>query len=585
MKKKSYQNKANSKRKEKFDCLIKNSITSCFKSKTIGNEEVCSSLYKNFEEFSLHFSSYKVIPMMSFLLTEKQQSDRYKKNGHNPIYSSCQNHLQSYVALFFFTLIATVLQAQKPNILLIVSDDLNTRIGPYMNIDKHTPHLDKLAMEGVQFTHAYSQYPLCGPSRASLMSGLYPETNKVLTNIDQPGSYRKENPYLAHHPSLAGFFREKGYFTARVSKIFHMGIPGDIENGGPGGDDPESWDYAYNILASETLGPGELELLSPKNHHYGSNFARMIIPNELEGTQADYMAASQAIAILENRAGKVAERGTNKQRMKKDAPFFLAVGFIRPHVPLIAPENCFVPYPENEVVLPPVKIGENVPEQALRRRNYKIWGMSELQQRRTISSYMASVRFMDQQVGRLLDALNRLKIRNETIVIFLSDHGYNLGEHDCWSKVSLWEGSVRVPFIISVPGYENNYNSTCETITELIDLYPTLTELCGFSDQQPAILQGKSLAGYLSGEKKEDRNANAYTVSYLGKDATLRTNRWRYTRWGEETGETNEELYDHHSDPEEYINLADVPDYMNVLLEMRQKFEAARKKARSTLNN
>ncbi len=529
--------------------------TSCFKSNTIRDEVV----FKN-------------------------SSDRSEKCGNITLFSFRKNPIRFYFIFFFFSYIPIVLQAQKPNILLIVSDDLNTCIGPYMNVDKHTPHLDRLSREGVQFTRTFCQYPLCGPSRASFMSGLYPETNKVLTNIDQPGSYRKETPALANHPSMAGFFRKNGYFTARVSKIFHMGIPGDIENGSSGGDDPDSWDYAYNILASETLGPGELELLSPKNHHYGSNFARMIIPNEFEGTQADYMAASQAIAILENRTGKIAEKGTNKQRMKKDAPFFLAVGFIRPHVPLIAPENCFVPYPENEVVLPPVKIGENVPEQALRRQNNKIWGMDELQQRRAISSYMASVRFMDQQVGRLLDALDRLKIRNETIVIFLSDHGYNLGEHDCWSKVSLWEGSVRVPLIISVPGYENNYGSTCETITELIDLYPTLTELCGFSSQQPAILQGKSLAGYLSGEKKEDLNTSAYTVSYQGQDASLRTQHWRYTRWGEETGMANEELYDHQSDPEEYINLADIPDYKNVLLKMRQKFEDAREKARLTIS-
>ncbi len=474
--------------------------------------------------------------------------------------------------------------AQKPNILLIVSDDLNTRIGPYMDIDRHTPHLDRLADEGIQFTRAYCQYPLCGPSRASLMSGLYPETNGVLRNNDNPGSYKKETPALANHPSMAGFFRENGYFTARVSKIYHMGVPGGIERGEPGGDEPDSWDYAYNVMAPETLSPGKLELLSPKNLHYGSNFARMIIPDGMEDTQADYLAASQAIAILENRAGKIPEQGRNKQRMKKDAPFFLAVGFVRPHVPLIAPKNCFVPYPEDEVVLPPVKIGDNIPQQALRRQNDKIFGMNELQQRQTISSYMASVRFMDQQVGRLLDALDRLKLRNKTIVIFLSDHGYNLGEHDCWSKVSLWEGSVRVPLIISVPGYGNNYGTSCENVAELIDLYPTLTELCGFSDREPAILQGKSLADYISGEKPEEIKNFAYTVSYQGNDATLRTSRWRYTRWGNEMYAGNEELYDHKNDPEEHINLVGNSDYNDVLEEMRKKFEEAGNKARSGLN-
>jgi len=484
---------------------------------------------------------------------------------------------------FFMLLLQSALNAQKPNILLIVSDDLNTRIGPYMEIDKHTPHLDRLANEGVRFTRAYCQYPVCGPSRASFMSGLYPETNGVLNNNDQPGSYKKETPALANHPSMAGFFRENGYFTARVSKIYHMGVPGGIERGEPGGDEPDSWDYAYNVMASETTGPGKLELLSPKNTHYGSNFARMIIPDQLEVTQADYMATTQAIAILENRAGKLPQDGTNKQRMKKEAPFFLAVGFVRPHVPFIAPENCFLPYPEDEVLVPPVRMGRNVPEKALQRQNEKIFGMNELQKRQTISAYMASVRFMDQQVGRLLDALDRLELRDETIVIFLSDHGYNLGEHDCWSKLSLWEGSVRAPLIISVPGYDNSFGTSCTTITELLDLYPTLTELCGFAGQEPVILQGKSLTRYLKGEKQPDKDAYAYTVTYQGSDATLRTDRWRYTRWGENILQGNEELYDHLNDPEEYVNIADNANFQSVVKEMRSKFEQAREKARTGL--
>lgn len=487
------------------------------------------------------------------------------------------------VTFIFLLFLSPCLKAQKPNILLIISDDLNTRIGPYMDTDKHTPNLDQLAREGVRFTKAYCQYPICGPSRASLMSGLYPETNGVLGNNDQPGSYKKETPALANHPSMTGFFRENGYYTARVSKIFHMGVPGGIERGDPGGDEPDSWDYAYNVLGPETLSPGKLELLSPKNLHYGSNFARMILPDELAYTQADYLAASQAIAILENRAGKVPEHGTNKQRIKKDAPFFLAVGFVRPHVPLIAPENCFEPYPEDEVQLPPVIVGDNVPEEALRRQNDKIWGMNEIQKRQTISAYMASVHFMDQQVGRIIDALDRLEIREETIVIFISDHGYNLGEHDSWSKVSLWEGSVRVPMIISAPGYEKNFGTSCKAITELIDLYPTLTELCGLSDEKPEILQGKSLVNYLEKSEAIDPEAHAYTITYGGKGASLTTDRWRYSRWGEDVEDENEELYDHKDDPEENVNLIEDPGKKEILKEIRKKFELAREKARSGL--
>jgi arylsulfatase A-like enzyme len=484
-------------------------------------------------------------------------------------------------AIMALVLLSAALHAQGPNVLFIISDDLNTRIGPYMEITNHTPRLERLAAEGVRFTRAYCQFPLCGPSRASLMSGLYPESNGVLTNNDQPGSYRKETPSLAHHPSLAGYFREQGYFTARVSKIYHMGVPGGIERGEPGGDDPDSWDYAYNVQGPETLSPGKLELLSPGNLHYGSNFARMILKDGTEGTQTDYMAVSQAIAILESRAGEQIPQGTNKQKIKPGAPFFLAVGLVRPHVPLIAPQNCFTPYPEEEVTLPPVLIADDVPEDALRRQNMKIWKMNEIQKKQTISAYMASVRFMDQQVGRLLDALDRLDLREETIVVFVSDHGYNLGEHDCWSKVSLWEGSVRIPLIISIPGSTESHGRTSTSIVELIDLYPTLTELCGLQGDQPAILQGKSLLPFLYGGSEDTGTALAYTVSYGGKAASIRTSRWRYTRWGEEIAVGQEELYDHLQDPEEHHNLASDPGLKELMAELRIQFEIARNRARS----
>jgi arylsulfatase A-like enzyme len=493
--------------------------------------------------------------------------------------------MRSFAISFILFLSAfQIVCAEKPNILLIIADDLNTRIGPYMEVDKHTPQLDRLAKEGVRFTRVYSQFPLCGPSRASFMSGLYPETNGVLTNNDQPGSYKKETPALKNHPSMAGFFREQGYFTARVSKIYHMGVPGGIERGEPGGDEPDSWDYTYNVMAPETLSPGNLELLSPKNPHFGSNFSRIILADKHEETQADYMAASQAIAILENRAGTVPEYGTNKQRIKKNAPFFLAVGFVRPHVPFVAPKNCFDPYPENEMVLPQHKIGENVPTEALKRQNHNIWGMNEIQQKQTIAAYMASVRFMDQQVGRLLDALDRLSLREETIVIFISDHGFNLGEHDCWGKVSLWEGSIRVPMIVSVPGLEKNYGKSCSSVSELIDLYPTLTELCGFTNKQPEILQGKSLADYLRGQPVNNTQNLAYTITNGGKAFSIRTEKWRYNRWGETAELTNEELYNHEDDPEEQANLAGDPDFNIILQQLRARFEEARKRARNGLN-
>ncbi|MGK7393326.1 MAG: sulfatase [Candidatus Cyclobacteriaceae bacterium M3_2C_046] len=486
------------------------------------------------------------------------------------------------ILLIVFCLIClnpTLILGQKPNILLIISDDLNTRIGPYMDIDQHTPNLDRLASQGVKFSRAYCQYPICGPSRASLMSGLYPQTNGVLRNNDQPGSYKTETPALADHPSMAGFFRENGYYSARVSKIYHMGVPGGIEQGASGGDDPTSWDYAYNVLGPETQSPGDLELLSPKNLHYGSNFAQMILPDQFASSQTDYLATSQAIALLESRMGSIAPGATNKQKIKPDAPFFLAVGLVRPHVPLIAPASCFEPYPEQEVSLPSGKVSENVPEQALRRQNERIWGMNEQQKKQTISAYMASVRFMDQQVGRLMDALDRLDARRNTIVIFVSDHGYNLGEHNCWSKISLWEGSLRVPLIISAPGFEASRGKTSHSVVELIDLYPTLIELAGYDQQIPEILQGESLVPLIEDTELIKKNATAYSVSYGGKDGAIINSAWKYTCWGEGVGAQNEELYHLLKDPEEYQNLVDDPSYREVLEEMRKNYDSNRQTA------
>lgn len=482
------------------------------------------------------------------------------------------------LGVFLFGFLPKGYSQDAPNVLFIISDDLNTRIGPYMDLEAHTPNLNRLAQEGVRFARAYCQYPLCGPSRASIMSGLYPETNGVKGNQHVSGSYRGSNPKLKDHPSLAGFFREQGYFTARVSKIFHMGVPGGIERGEAGDDDPDSWDYAYNVMGPETLSPGVLELLSPGNLHYGSNFARMVLADGTESTQTDYLAANQAIAILESRAAAVADRARNKVKIKPQAPFFLAVGLVRPHVPFIAPERNFKLYPEESMLVPDSSLSPQVPEEAQFRRNAGIWDMNERQKKQTISGYLASVQFMDEQVGRLLQTLDRLDLRKNTIIVFLSDHGYNLGEHDSWSKVSLWEGSVRVPLIIASPEAGQGQSQVYMGVTELIDLYPTLVDLCGLSAKAPRILQGKSRADIFRSAPARPSADLAYTITRGG--SSIRTERWRYTRWGEKGLTGKEELYDHQNDPEEKINLAVDPAFRKRLLDFRKRWEKRREKAR-----
>ena len=497
--------------------------------------------------------------------------------------SACLYAIRELGFVLLVAATAAVAQAQeRPNFLFVVSDDLNTRIGPFVDpsLELHTPNLDRLAADGITFTRAYTQYPLCGPARAAFMSGLYPETNGVMGNLYEPGSYRTATPSLAGHPTLASFFRERGYYTARVSKIFHVGVPGGIERGEAGSDDPDSWDYAANIMAPETLTPGHLEKLS-KGDHYGSVFARMILPDGNGFSQADALAADQAIAILENRAGTKPPNARNRTKLKEDAPFFLAVGFVRPHVPFIVPERHFAHYPYEEIDLPDVPNNDldDVPDEAKRLSNAARFGMDVTQQRKFIAAYYASISFMDEQLGRLLDTLVRLDLRDNTIVVFISDHGYNLGEHTCWQKWNLWEESVRVPLIISVPDMSNAGVKT-DAIVELIDLYPTLAEMSGLGSQAPSILQGESLVPLLDSPANIDPSAIAYTMT--GSDgASLRTDRWRYNRWGENANRDNEELYDHDKDPMEYQNLARDPTYLPVLDRIRAQFEQMRQHART----
>jgi len=464
---------------------------------------------------------------------------------------------------------ANRLPDNPPNVLLIFSDDLNTRIGPYLAQEGHTPNLDNLAKRGVQFERAYCQFPLCGPSRASIMSGLYPETNGVLGNQHVVGSYRGSNPALADHPSLAGFFREQGYFTARVSKIFHMGVPGGIERGEAGDDDPDSWDFAVNIMGPETLSPGEIELLSPQHPHYGSSFARMKVPDTLQETQTDYLATSQAIAILESRAARTIPGATNKLKIKPAEPFLLAVGLVRPHVPFIAPDNCFDPYPDEDMTIPNAQIDPDLPAPAYANRNDRIWKMNEEQQRQSISGYLASVRFMDQQVGRLLAALERLDLDENTIVVFVSDHGFLLGEHDSWQKVNLWEGTIRVPLIIADPRSSNQHGRKAGNITELIDLYPTLAGLCGLTDKLPDRLDGVSQAPLIASGKPTNAKRLAYTITNRGKYASIRQGPYHYIRWGEMAADGNEALFHLENDPEEHKNLAASAAHAEILIQMR----------------
>jgi iduronate 2-sulfatase len=442
--------------------------------------------------------------------------------------------------------------ARNPNVLFLMSDDLNTALSGFGHPQCKTPELDKLADRGVCFENMHCQYPVCGASRASLMSGLYPYTNGTLGNN---GTLRGSMPDVL---TMSQLFRNNGYRVGRVSKIYHMGIPFEIIAGTAERDDPHSWDEVVNIKAPEQNAPGKITHWSPKDK--GSQTFEGVVADGGDLAHADGMAASHAIEFL---------------KRNKDNPFFLACGFVRPHVPLVAPAKYFDLYDRDAMVAPVVPENDldDVPG-IIRgyKRNSTTYGVTPELHKGLLEAYYASVSYMDAQVGRVLAALNELGLADNTIVVFSSDHGYLLGHHHKFQKQHLFEESTRVPFIVSVPWMAGQHGKATRHITELIDLYPTLAGLAGL--KAPGILQGESLLPLLKNPAAKNWKKNiAFTISRSGGES-IRTHDWRYTQWG--FGKSGMELYDLKNDPAEFHNLAHKPKYSAQLKELRKQLEAKR---------
>jgi iduronate 2-sulfatase len=440
---------------------------------------------------------------------------------------------------------ATSQQTRRMNVLFIASDDLNNHLGAYGHTIVKSPNLDKLARRGMRFDRAYTQFPLCSPSRTSLLTGLRPDTTKI---YDLATHFRSTIPDVVTLPQL---YRQNKYFVARVGKIYHYGVPGQI--GTSGLDDPESWDRVINPRGRDKDEEELVHKLTPQRA-LGSSLTYL----RAEGTdeeQTDGKVASETIGLLE---------------ANRDRPFFIAAGFYRPHCPFIAPKRYFDLYPLDKIVLPeePSQHLADVPEAALWTKPAN-WGLSQQEQREAIQAYYASITFMDAQVGRVLDALERLKLAENTIVVFWSDHGYLLSEHGQWMKQSLFEESARVPLIIAVPGMKTKGKASSRTV-ELLDIYPTLADLCSLPP--PSNLAGKSLRPLLDDpQSKWDKPALTQVQRTVdGKvimGRSIRTERWRYTEWDE--GRQGVELYDHSTDPREYKNAAKDPKYTKTISELR----------------
>lgn len=437
----------------------------------------------------------------------------------------------------------------RPNVLFIISDDLTaTAVSSYENQACQTPNIDKLASEGIRYTRAYTQYPVCGPSRASFMFGYYPnatQTYGYVSGREQVGPDKR---------SMSQLFKENGYYTARVSKIYHMGVPIDIELGSDGKDDAASWTEKFNSQGPEWQADGEAELV--QNNPDG----------KIERKGGNVMTIVKATGDdLVHSDGKTAKKAVELIRKHKDEPFFLAVGLVRPHVPFVAPASYFDPYPFEKVVLPKKVEGDwdDIPKRGINYVTSKNGEMSTEQEKKAVAAYYASVAYMDAQVGKILNALEEEGLADNTIVIFTSDHGFHLGEHDFWMKVSLHEESVRVPLIIKVPGKKP---AVCDSFVELLDLYPTLTEWAGVATK--SALQGKSLVKTFDDPDHKVRDL-AFSVSQGGKSFLLRNNDWAYIQYDEDAG-AGIELYDMNNDPEQHNNLATAPEHAQTVLRFQK---------------
>jgi uncharacterized sulfatase len=452
--------------------------------------------------------------------------------------------------------------AERMNVLFVVSDDLCNVLGCYGHPVVKSPNVDRLAAKAVRFDRAYCQFPLCNPSRSSFLTGLRPDTTKIYENATQ---FRKNIPDVQTLPQT---FRKGGYYVARVGKLYHYGVPGQI--GTDGLDDPPSWEKVVNPRGWDKDDEDKdlIFTLTP-NAKGSARFGGTLSWHASDGPDAahtDGMSATETIKLLE---------------ANKDRPFFIGCGFFRPHTPYVAPKMYFATYPPDSLKLPEVPAGHRQagPAPAFGSSKPEQDKMTDDLRRQALQAYYASVSFMDAQLGKLLDALDRLKIADRTIIVFTSDHGYHLGEHGLWQKMSLFENSTRVPLIVYDPRSKGNGKASARTV-ELVDLHPTLAELAGLP--APAGLEGKSLKPLLDDpaaawDKPAITQVSRGTPTATGEPAknpwfmgyTVRTERYRYTEW--DGGQKGVQLYDYETDPGELKNLAADPAHAELVKQMKAK--------------
>ena len=459
------------------------------------------------------------------------------------------------IALLF--IFGTVYSSDKPNVLMIVVDDLRADLQQFSSKKIHRPAMDRLASESVSFKRAYCQKALCVPSRQSFLTGLRPDKFGAGFN----NHFRKKLP---NHVTLPQLFKKNGYETISIGKVFHH-------------RDRKSWSEAswvpkpsfhYPLYASKEAREIQQKMVAGKKFApkgsdwwaHGGKWAPGFIWDAAEVNDSELTD------------GKIADYAISKLKLLKNKPFFMAVGFFRPHLPFIAPQKYFDLYPMESIKLPiNQKLPFNVPEFAAQTggewRSY--YGISKKgfpnkkEIKEYIRAYLASVAYVDAQIGRVLQSLKDKGVGENTVVVLLSDHGYHLFDMNSFGKSTNFEDAVRVPFMIKSPKYKSGI---ANSIIELVDLYPTLAELAGL--ETPSGLDGQSFVNVLKGSETGKSAAYSQYSRKGFKGYSVRTDRFRFTQWIKGS-KRYQELYDFTEDPSQ--NVADQEDYADYIKLLRKK--------------
>lgn len=446
---------------------------------------------------------------------------------------------------------------KQPNVLFIIADDLTDRLSCYGDSVASTPNLNKLADKGVLFANTFCQFPTCGPSRASMLSGLYPFETGYTSNKE--GTLNEHLPDVVSLPHL---FRKNGYFTARIGKIFHMNIPNGI--GKSGTDDTLAWDIAINPIGYDAS-----KFAWEQSTHVGNQGGAGIrvvysAPEIDDKEMADGQGLENAIQFLQDH-----------NPLKTGTPFFLAYGIYRPHPPMIVPKKHWDAINISKYKLPmvPENDRDDIPEI---NWHLKGDGYNFIPDNHGINyahAYYAAIHFVDDLAGKLINELEKQGLADNTIIVFTGDQGFHLGEHGHWHKSTLFEQACRVPLIIVDPRQKEK-KKISTNLTGLIDIYPTLCDLTGI--KAPYKLSGTSLKAQLTDVTKPGKQYE-YTMG-SPNGYSVRTQRYRYTEWRKDQIHTDHSmLYDLENDPNEYENLVGNRSYKEIETKLKSKLDSVLK--------